>query len=80
VPTDSNFRVDTSDPNFNNSNITINLSGAGVYTMTVKNLQGVTKPIAFVAHATIGGVQYESNSAYLSKIIDHPVLNMTPHN
>uniref|UniRef100_A0AB33JB62 Major fimbrial subunit protein N-terminal domain-containing protein n=1 Tax=Prevotella sp. GTC17260 TaxID=3236796 RepID=A0AB33JB62_9BACT len=80
VPAGSGFTVDTSDPTFNNANISINSTGLGTYKMTVRNLQNIKKPIAFTAHATIGGTLYESNSAYLSKIIDNPVLNLTPHN
>lgn len=79
VPDGSNITINTSDPTFNNSNIAISTAN-GSYTMTVRNLQTVKRPIAFVAHATIGGIQYESNSVYLSKIIDNPVLYLTPHN
>lgn len=79
VPSSSNLTVATGDPAFDNSNISINAAN-GTYTMTVRNLQTVKKPIAFIFQTTIGGTQYESNSAYLSKIIDNPVLYLTPHN
>ncbi|WP_036892745.1 hypothetical protein [Prevotella dentasini] len=49
----------------------------GIYKMTVTGLEGITRPISFVYKCTILGRNYETNSKYLSKMIDNPVINFT---
>ena len=75
VPAGTTFRVRTSET----VTYTMTSTGHGTYMLKVTGLQGIKRPIAFTCDATINGREYESNSIYLSKIIDNPVLNLTQH-
>ncbi len=77
VPAGTTFTVTTTETSLHP---TITSTGSGTYRLTVTGLENIKKPVSFTCRATINGIEYESNSAYLSKIIDYPVLNMTPHN
>lgn len=76
VPNGTLFTVNSSETSIH---VDINSTGAGTYKMTVTGLANIKRPVSFTCFATIDGVQYETNSIYLSKIIDHPVMNMTTH-
>lgn len=78
VPAGTTFTVKTSDTT-GNVHVDIQSTGLGTYKMVVTGLKDIKAPIAFTSHTTIGGLPYETNSIYLSKIFDNPVIYLTRH-
>ncbi|WP_155952976.1 hypothetical protein [Prevotella sp. HUN102] len=78
VPGGTQFKVRTSDAS-GKVNVDIQSTGVGTYKMIVTGLKDLKTPIAFTCEATIYRKKYETNSIYLSKIFDAPVMYLTPH-